>query len=55
MLTAPPFSTHKRLPLLLNATDCGNSPSEETGFPICWMFVGFLESMENRESVFEPL
>ena len=53
-MTAPPFSVHRRLPSLLNASDMGNSPSDDTGFPICWMLVGAVGSMENRETVFDP-
>ena len=53
-MTAPPLSVHRRLPSLLNARDMGNSPSDDTGFPICWMLVGAVGSMENRETVLDP-
>lgn len=53
-LTVPPFSTQRRLPSPLNATDIGNSPSEEIGFPILLMFVGLDGSIEKRVTVFDP-
>lgn len=39
---------------MLSARDTGNSPPEEMGLPINWMFVGCSTSMEKIERVFEP-
>ena len=52
--TVPPFSTQRRSPALLNASDTGNSPSEEIGFPMRWMLVGDEGSIEKRVTVFDP-
>lgn len=53
-LTAPPFKTQACVPCWLNATEMGNSPSLDTGWPICTISTGFLGSMMNSETVFEP-
>lgn len=53
-LTWPPFSTHAWVPFLLNARDMGNSPSEETGWPIWEISSGFFGLIENSETVLEP-
>ena len=53
-LIAPPFRAHRRLPSALNASETGNSPSDETGSPRGLMLVGLLGSMEKREMVFDP-
>lgn len=52
--TVPPLSTQRRLPSLVNASDIGNSPSDDTGSPIRLMLVGALGSIEKRETVLEP-
>ncbi len=39
---------------MLNASEIGNSPSEETTSPIGVRFVGWFGSMLNSATVFEP-
>lgn len=38
----------------MNASDIGNSPSDEMGFPIRLMFVGVFGSMEKSVTVLDP-
>ena len=52
--TTPPLRTHSRLPSPLNATDIGNSPSDEIGSPIGLMLVGLRGSIENKDTVLDP-
>ena len=54
VLTAPPFSAHTWFPSLLMARETGNSPSLDTGVPICVICDGLVGLILNTDRVFEP-